>query len=182
MRPNLPPEPWQRFLSELDERLTEPVQLNCIGGFVVSLLYGMPRPTADVDFLTVVPHTEMRHLLELAGHGSALHKRFGLYLQHGRVANLPEAYEARLIPMFPGAYRNLRLLGAEAYDLALSKLERNLGRDREDIKHLGRTVPLYADVLEQRYKQELRPYLVNTERHDLTIRLWIETLSERSQR
>ena len=156
MRPNLPPEPWQRFLSELDESLTKPVQLNCIGGFVVSLLYGMPRPTADVDFLTVVPHTEMRHLLELAGRGSALLKRFGLYLQHVGVANLPEAYEARLIPMFPGAYRNLRLLGAEAYDLALSKLERNLGRDREDIKHLGRTVPLDADVLEQRYKQELR--------------------------
>lgn len=76
----------------------------------------------------------------------------------------------------------MRLLGAEAYDLALSKLERNLGRDREDIKHLGRTVPLDADVLEQRYKQELRPYLVNIERHDLTIRLWIEMLRDQSQR
>lgn len=76
----------------------------------------------------------------------------------------------------------MRLLGAEAYDLALSKLERNLGRDREDIKHLGRTVPLDADVLEQRYKQELRPYLVNAERHDLTLGLWIEMLREQSQR
>jgi hypothetical protein len=182
MRHNLPPAPWQGFLSEIDERLTEPVELHCIGGFVVSLLYGMPRPTADVDFLTVVPHTEMRHLIELAGHGSALHKKSGLYLQHVGVASLPEAYESRLIPMFPGAYRNLRLLGAEAHDLALSKVERNLGRDREDIKHLGRTVPLDADVLEQRYKQELRPYLVNIERHDLTIGLWIEMLSEQSQR
>lgn len=116
MQQNLPPAPWQRSLSELDERLTEPVELHCIGGFVVSLLYGMPRPTADVDFLPVVPHTEMRHLLDLAGHGSPLHKRFGLYLQHVGVASLPEAYEARLIPMFPGAYRNLRLWGAEAYD------------------------------------------------------------------
>jgi hypothetical protein len=73
-------------------------------------------------------------------------------------------------------------LGAEAYDLALSKLERNLGRDREDIQHLSRTVPLDADVLERRYKQELRPYLVNIERHDLTIRLWIEMLREQSRR
>jgi hypothetical protein len=182
MRHNLPPEPWQKFPSELDDRLTAPVELHCIGGFVVSLLYGMPRPTADVDFLTVVLHTELGHLLELAGHGSALDKRFGLYLQHVGVASLPKAYEARLIPMFPGAYRNLRLWGAEAYDLALSKLERNLGRDREDIRHLGRTVPLDAGMLEQRYKQELRPYLVNIERHDLTIRLWIEMLSEESQR
>ena len=84
--------------------------------------------------------------------------------------------------MFPGGYRNLRLMGAEVYDLALSKLERNLGRDREDIKHLGRTVPLEANVLERRYKQELRPYLVNLERYDLTIRLSIEMLCEESQR
>jgi hypothetical protein len=182
MQHNLPPAPWQKFLAEIDERLTGPVELHCIGGFVVSLLYSMPRPTADVDFLTVVPHTEMRHLLELAGQGSALHKRFGLYLQHVGVASLPEAYEARLIPMFPSAYRNLRLLGAEAYDLVLSKLERNLGRDREDVKHLGRIVPLDADVLEQRYRQELRPYLMNVERHDLTIRLWIEMLREQSER
>jgi hypothetical protein len=80
MSPNLPSAPWQKFLSELDERLAEPVELHCIGGFVVSWLYSMPRPTADVDFLTAVPHTEMRRLLELAGQGSALHKRFGLYL------------------------------------------------------------------------------------------------------
>ena len=99
MHHNLPPAPWQEFLPELDKRLTEPVELHCIGGFVVSLLYGMPRPTADVDFLTVAPHTETRHLLELAGHGSALHKKFGLYLQHVGVASLPEEYEARLIPM-----------------------------------------------------------------------------------
>ncbi|MGC9969945.1 MAG: DUF6036 family nucleotidyltransferase [Bryobacteraceae bacterium] len=182
MQRSLPPAPWQRFLSEIDERLTEPVELHCIGGFVISLLYSMPRPTADVDFLTVVPQTEMRHLLELAGLGSALHKRTGLHLQHVGVASLPEAYEARLIPMFPGAYTNLRLLGAEAYDLALSKLERNLGRDREDIKHLDRAVPLDADALEQRYKQELRPYLMNVEHHDLTLGLWIEMLREQSLR
>jgi hypothetical protein len=83
--------------------------------------------------------------------------------------------------MFPGEYRNLRLWGAEAYDLALSKLERNLGRDREDVKHLGRIVPLDADLLEQRYRLELRPYLVNVERHDLTIGLWIEMLREQRQ-
>ena len=135
-----------------------------------------------MDFLTVVPHTEMRHLLELAGRGSGLLKRFGLYLQHVGIASLPEAYEARLIPMFPSACRNLRLLGAEGYDLALSKLERSLGRDREHVKHLGRAAPLDAGVLEQRNNQELRPYLVNIERHDLTIRLWIEMLSEQSLR
>jgi hypothetical protein len=43
-------------------------------------------------------------------------------------------------------------------------------------------VPLDANVLERRYKQELRPYLAYIERHDLTIGLWIEMLREQSQR
>ncbi len=40
------PSPWNRFLAELDARLPEPITLHCIGGFVVSVLYGLPRPTA----------------------------------------------------------------------------------------------------------------------------------------
>jgi hypothetical protein len=43
-------------------------------------------------------------------------------------------------------------------------------------------VPLDADVLERRYKKELCPYLVNVERHALTLGLWIEMLREQSQR
>jgi hypothetical protein len=34
------------------------------------------------------------------------------------------------------------------------------------------------DALDQRDHSELRPWLVNTDRHDLTIRLWLEMLSE----
>jgi hypothetical protein len=79
--------------------------------------------------------------------------------------------------MFPTAFRRLLLLGLESHDLALSKLERNSTRDREDIKYLARVAPLDLSVLESRYHAELRPYLANTERHDLTMRLWLEMLS-----
>jgi len=81
--------------------------------------------------------------------------------------------------MFPNAYRRLRLFALEAHDLALSKLERNSTRDREDVKYLGRKVPLDLAVLEDRYQRELRPYLANVERHDLTLRLWLEMLQGR---
>ena len=37
--------------------------------------------------------------------------------------------------------------------------------------------PLDLAVLESRYRSELRPYLANPERHDLTLRLWLEMLS-----
>src|ERR1700677_4980273 len=42
-----PPEPWHSFLRELDEAVDDIVRLACIGGFVVTQLYGLERPTAD---------------------------------------------------------------------------------------------------------------------------------------
>lgn len=55
---------------------------------------------------------------------------------------MPEYYEDRLTEMFPQVFERLRLLALDSYDLALSKLERNIERDRDDVKHLAGTVPL----------------------------------------
>ena len=49
-------------------------------------------------------------------------------------------YEDRLKEILPGALRYLRLLALDPYDLALSKLERNIQRDGDDVEHLARTV------------------------------------------
>jgi hypothetical protein len=46
------------------------------------MLYGLPRPTADIDCLTAVPVDKTAHLQSLAGEGSALHKKYGVYMQH----------------------------------------------------------------------------------------------------
>lgn len=172
-----PPEPWRSFFVEIDKVLDQPIALHCIGGFAIAMLYGLPRPTVDVDCLTVVPVEETEPLEILAGKGSALHKRYGVYAQHVGIVTVPENYADRLTLMFPSAYRRLALLGLEAHDLALSKLERNSARDREDVKHLAHAAPLNLAILEDRYRSELRPYLVNTDRHDLTLRLWLEMLA-----
>lgn len=114
---DVPPEPWRSFLRELDERLNEAVELHCIGGFVVSMHYGIGRQTADIDFLTVVPWN-------------------------------------------PG--------------IDLEEIERNAERDREDVLGLAGAGQLDPGTLEDRYLQELRPYLLgDLERHDLTLRLWL---------
>jgi hypothetical protein len=169
-----PPQPWHAFFLDIDKILVRPVELRCFGGFAIAMLHGLPRPTVDVDFLSVVPVDETSHLESVAGMGSALHNKHGVYVQHVSVVTVPDSYEERLTPIFPSAYRRLRLLGLDAYDLALSKLERNSARDREDVRFLARAVPLDLAVLEDRYRRELRPYLANVERHDLTIRLWID--------
>jgi Nucleotidyltransferase of unknown function (DUF6036) len=178
MPPDRPPEPWDSFLLEIDETFNCAIELHCIGGFAMAMLYGLPRPTVDIDYIEVVPVHETARLQAFAGEGSAVHRKHGVYMQHVGVVSVPEDYLIRITPMYPPAYRGLRLFGLEGHDLAMSKLERNSARDREDLKYLARVVPLDLGLLERRYRSELRPYLAHEERHDLTMRLWIEMLSE----
>jgi hypothetical protein len=169
------PEPWGDFLRDLDRDLERPVALHCLGGFVMTMLYGLTRPTADIDVLVVRPPMDLN---KLGGIGSALHKKHRVYVQLVTVLEAyPEEYEERLTEMFPGALRNLRLFALDPYDLALTKLRRNSQRDREDILSLAHAVPLDIGTLRARY-QEMRPCLGNPEREDLTLKLWIEAIEE----
>jgi hypothetical protein len=172
------PEPWKSFFTEIDKSLEEELALHCLGGFVMTILYGLDRPTADVDVLPVGSNAATDSLIVLAGQGSTLHKKYRVYLQVVGVAQVPVNYEDRLTEMFPGTFNHLRLFALDPYDLALSKLERNTQRDRDDVKHLARFVPLDLNMLQQRYREELRPDLGNPEREDLTLKLWIEIIEE----
>lgn len=171
-------EPWRSFFSDIDASLAAEVALHCLGGFVMTMLYGSNRLTADVDVLPITSDPASKHLLNLAGQGSILHKKHKIYLQVVGVATVPDNYEARLTEMFAGTFRHLRLVALDPYDLALSKLERNAPRDREDFKYLARTIQLDLNILQERYREELRPYLGNPGREDLTLKLWIETVQE----
>jgi hypothetical protein len=178
----VPPEPWRSFLADIDADATEPLALHCIGGFAVSLHYGLARPTGDLDVVEVAASTA-RWLDRIAGRGSALHAKHKLYVQIVTVATLPDAYADRLTEMFSGTFRRLRLLVLDPYDLALSKLSRNLEVDFEDVQHLADVRNLDLDLLEARYVQELRPYVFGpVERHDQTLRLWIDAIRETRER
>jgi len=172
------PEPWKSFLGELDREATEETRLDCLGGFVVTQLYGLSRSTSDLDVLLIAPREQRAPLLELGVQGGALHRKYKIYLDYVAVARVPEAYEERLTEMFPGAHKHLRICALDPYDLALSKLERNIQRDRDDVKHLAHTIPLDLKTLKQRYEKELRWQLGNPEREDLTLRLWTEMIEE----
>lgn len=176
------PEPWRSFLKELDDTATEETRLDCMGGFVVTQLYGFSRETSDLDVLVIAPKEQLKPLLQLGRQGGELHKKHKVYLDYVGVARVPENCEDRLTEMFPGAYEHLRLCALDPYDLALSKLERNIQRDRDDVKHLARSVPLDLGVLKERYEKELRWQLGNPEREDLTLKLWIEMVEEDRQK
>jgi hypothetical protein len=171
-------EPWFSFLLEIDRKLSEVIELECIGGFIITQIYQSARSTADVDIISVNPKSQSKVLREIAGEGSLLHRKYKVYLDFVGVAQLPENYEERLVEIFPDNFRHLRLLALDPYDIALSKIERNIQRDRDDVKYLSNVVPLDLEILKERYEQELRPILRNPRREDLTLKLWIEAIEE----
>jgi hypothetical protein len=173
----MPPKlesPWKEFLEELDSLLSEPFILHCIGGFAVVAAYGLKRATNDLDYLTLVPCNRILDLENLAGQGSALARKHHVYMQHvGGVASVPEGYEERIVELFAGRFKNIRLFVLDAYDLVISKLSRNAPRDRDDARFLVKTFQLRPDVLRERYEKEYLP-IGPPERDANTLRFWIE--------
>jgi hypothetical protein len=172
------PDPWLSFLNALDAAAPGQVRLDCLGGFVITLVYGFSRPTGDLDVLEIAPKDIGLRILALGMRGSSLHKKYKIYLDRVGMAHVPEDYEDRMTEIYGGVFKQLRLFGLDPYDLALSKLERNIQRDRDDVRHLARTVPFDLDILTRRYRDELRWQLGNPERDDLTLRLWIDAIEE----
>ena len=171
-----PVEPWRSFLRELDGLLKGSVELRCLGGFVVTQQYGVGRETADIDFLAVLARSPEDDIQSLAGLGSKLHRKYRLYMQYVGIATVPADYATRMARMFPSSsWKHLSLFALDATDFALSKLERNADRDREDVVRLARAGLIEPGTLKQRYAEELRPYLLSKlPWHDKTLELWIE--------
>lgn len=166
MRPeSSPAEPWRSFLEDFDALLKGPVELRCLGGFVVTQQYGIGRETSDIDFLSVI--TQFGDDVEgLAGRGSKLHRQYRLYMQYVGIVTPPADYATRMIRMFPSApWKHLKLFALDATDIALSKLERNAERDREDVLRLARAGYLDPHVLKTLNKHSW---------HDKTLELWLE--------
>ena len=80
------PNPWRAFLSDIDALLGPqrgdgpPVELHCVGGFVVAMCYNLARATADLDVFEVVPSAALGPLVAAAGKGTPLAKKHGVYI------------------------------------------------------------------------------------------------------
>jgi hypothetical protein len=176
------PEPWNAFLRDLDRIAAGLTDLHCIGGFVITAVYGYGRETVDIDVLTVASVPASREIFDGAGKGSELHKKHGIYLDHVTVIEAyPDDYESRLKVIYSGAFSNIRLWAPEPHDLALMKLGRNSEKDRDDVKYLARAGLITSDQLRSRYQTEMRPYIALPEqRADPILESWIEMLHEQA--
>ena len=97
------PKPWPDFLKEIEAQLSQPVKLHCLGGFVPTALYGIPRFTADLDYIDAAPATAADELEKIAGRASTLGKKYKLFVQNVGIADLPENYER-----FPDAFQFIK--------------------------------------------------------------------------
>jgi len=114
------------------------------------------------------------NLPEIAGEQSDLAKKHKVWLHRVGVTNLPDDYETRLTQMHFGQSKNLTLFAPDPYDYILSKLDRNSSKDRDDAAYLFKQAKLDSKILRARYENELRPYLADQAKHDLTLDLWID--------
>jgi hypothetical protein len=145
-------EPWLSFLREVDEALTEPVDVHCLGGFVLGVLWDLPRPTGDIDFIEVRPGRASEKLLGVAGQGSALADKYHLNFQRVAIAIVPDDYESRLTDITPPGLQSLRLKALEAHDIVLAKVSRNSPRDRADVEFLAGRGVLDPGTLKTRFE------------------------------
>jgi hypothetical protein len=171
-------DPWLSFLREVDRALDRPVVAHCLGGFVLAVLWELPRPTGDVDFIEAEPQDSASHLLRVAGHGSELASRYKLHFHQVTVAEYPEDYTSRLTDITPPGFGRLRLMAFEVHDLVLAKLGRNSPRDRSDVEFLARKRALDRRLLEARFEEELQPYVLNESRERTTLELWLHEFFE----
>jgi hypothetical protein len=168
------PKPWNTFLREVDGLLSRPAHLHLLGGFVLTTVYGLSRPTTDIECISVIPHEALDQILQIAGRDSPLARKHKVYLDFASVADCPEDYAERITEIFPNRFSKLRLFASEAQDLVLAKLTRNHPVDFEDVKFLAAARRLDPRTLEERYYRELQPHLTNGGRYDLTLKLWLE--------
>ena len=70
MSTRLPDEPWAGFLEALDSSLTEETTVHCLGGFAIHALYGLARPTRDIDAGAVAPSHQLPLLVRIGGKDS----------------------------------------------------------------------------------------------------------------
>ena len=157
---------WRKFLAEIDQLLTLPAQITCVGGFVVTEVHGASRSTGDLDLIESNSRV-VEELHNIAGKGSALHKKHGLYVEYVGVVTMPLEYSSRLTPLsLP--LEKLTIFVPDVYDLILSKLERNSPKDQADVEFLARKYALSYGILRKRFEDEL-DFIANQQYHLVTL-------------
>jgi Nucleotidyltransferase of unknown function (DUF6036) len=161
------PSPWRDFLVEhdADRELLRSISIDLIGGFVFKFIYGLPRPTQDIDFYTMEPRIDEYD--RITGERSDLGKKHKVWLHGAAHTEMPSNYSSRKTEILAGEFIHLRLFIPDSYDLILSKLKRNSDKDQRDVIFVFEKEKLDLGVLSRRYDEELKD-----QSNEASFRLW----------
>ncbi len=134
----------QSILKALGERVPPGSTLTLVGGSALALL-GNPRPTIDIDFVgdDIEPEPLHRAVMR-AGRELKIHIE---PVPIERFVPLPAGREQRSIRI--GQFGNLEVYVADPYSIALTKLDRGLDTDLDDILFLIHRRYVDLDKLER---------------------------------
>ena len=154
----------QSILQSIGERVPPSSHLVLIGGSALTLL-GSPRLTIDIDFVGDDVHPNKLHqfIMQIA-------KELQIHVEPvplERFIPLPNGSEERSIRI--GQFGNLEIYVADPYSIALSKLDRGVDTDFEDILFLiqnnfitlNELERITRDVLSQARKFDLHPDILD---------------------
>ncbi len=133
----------EKALTELGNRLPPESHLTLIGGSAL-LLLGSPRLTMDIDFVgdDLKPSELHRQVIQIARELKIQMEPVPL----DRFIPLPQGNEKRVIHI--AQFGNLSIEIADPYSIALSKVDRGLDSDFEDLVFLIQTSHISLKELE----------------------------------
>jgi len=140
----------QAILRTLGERVPPDSRLVLVGGSALALL-GSPRSTIDIDFVgdDIQPEPLHQTILQIA-------RELKIHVEPvplNRFVPLPAGSGERSLNI--GQFGNLEVYVADPYSIALSKLDRGLDTDLDDIVFLIRRNYIALDELERITREAL---------------------------
>ncbi len=149
-----------RFLQALDKELTYDVAVVCLGGTALTLA-GLKDVSHDVDI--IVRTANPKQFEDFSKRYNQVAKRLGIIEgEHGPFPEFDMSllemkdYFARAHPYQSIRLKRITILLMDIYDIVLSKLNRSIKRDIDDIKKLIATDLLSKNQLKQRYFELMR--------------------------
>ena len=138
------------ILHKLGERVPPNSRLVLVGGGALALL-GSPRLTIDIDFIgdDVQPNPLHKTILQMA-------RELKIHVEPvplDRFIPLPKGSDGRVIRI--GQYGNLEIFVADPYSIALSKLDRGLDTDFDDLVFLVQNKFVNMDEFERMFRDAL---------------------------
>jgi hypothetical protein len=139
----------EELFTRIDARLKKKINLFVIGGASAIIGYNVTKATNDVDIEGNIDEELNIIFLE-----EAKKLKMDLYLSsRGGVFFPPEGYRTRA-KFKDFKKNNLRVWYLDKYDLAISKIERGLEKDYEDIERVNAKSPFELDRLIQIFNDE----------------------------